>query len=73
MCIAVHADDVNRDRFRTMINVEGDCIGAAVVAHLCRNQLLKPNGDADHVIDKNRIKSSDSGLSESTIDCQTEL
>ena len=28
-----------RDRFRTMINVEGDSIGAAIVAHLSRKDL----------------------------------
>ena len=28
-----------RDRFRTMINVEGDAIGAGIVAHLSRVEL----------------------------------
>ena len=28
-----------RDRFRTMINVEGDSIGAAIVAHLSMKDL----------------------------------
>ena len=69
----MYGDDVNRDRFRTMINVEGDCIGAAVVAHLCRNQLLEPSDVTNPVTDQNRTKSTDNGLSESTVECQTEL
>jgi Na+/H+-dicarboxylate symporter len=30
------------DRFRTAVNVEGDAIGAGVVAHLCREELSAP-------------------------------
>lgn len=29
----------NRDRFRTMVNVFGDAVGAGVVAHLSRKEL----------------------------------
>jgi Na+/H+-dicarboxylate symporter len=47
---------VARDRFRTMINVLGDSIGAGIVDHLSKSELLKlgqPNSDADKVDPQN--------------------
>jgi hypothetical protein len=47
---------VSRDRFRTMINVLGDSLGAGIVDHLSKSELLKlgqPNSDADRVDPQN--------------------
>lgn len=47
---------LSRDRFRTMINVLGDSIGAGIVDHLSKPELLKlgqPNSDADKVDPQN--------------------
>jgi Na+/H+-dicarboxylate symporter len=35
----IFAVDFLLDRIRTTVNIIGDSVGAAVVAHLCRNQL----------------------------------
>jgi hypothetical protein len=46
----------SRDRFRTTINVLGDSIGAGIVDHLSKAELLKlgqPNPDADKVDSQN--------------------
>jgi Na+/H+-dicarboxylate symporter len=47
---------VYRDRFRTMINVLGDSIGAGIVDHFSKSELLKlghPNPEADKVDSQN--------------------
>lgn len=47
---------VARDRFRTMINVLGDSMGAGIVDHFSKSELLKlgqPNSDADKVDPQN--------------------
>ncbi|XP_021929628.1 excitatory amino acid transporter 1 isoform X2 [Zootermopsis nevadensis] len=44
------------DRFRTMVNVLGDSLGAGIVDHLSKSELLKlgqPNSDADKVDPQN--------------------
>jgi Na+/H+-dicarboxylate symporter len=47
---------VSRDRFRTTINVLGDSLGAGIVDHLSKAELLKLehlNPDADKVDSQN--------------------
>jgi Sodium:dicarboxylate symporter family. len=47
---------LSRDRFRTTINVLGDSMGAGIVDHFSKSELLKigqPNPDADKVDSQN--------------------
>lgn len=50
------SNSFSRDRFRTTINVLGDSIGAGIVDHMSKSELLKlgqPNPDADKVDSQN--------------------
>lgn len=49
-----------RDRFRTMINVEGDAIGAGIVAHLSRNHLTQADDDDDLETERSDITQNNS-------------
>ena len=43
------------DRIRTVVNVFGDCVGAAIVHHLNKDHLIKPevsDDDAEKVTDE---------------------
>ena len=46
----------NRDRFRTTINVWGDCLGAAIVAHLSQKELSKTPKPEPTTMDPNDIE-----------------
>lgn len=39
--ISLTRNVLNRDRFRTMINVLGDALAAGIMAHLCRKDFPK--------------------------------
>ena len=50
-----HLNDIlpiHSDRIRTVVNVFGDCVGAAIVHHLNKDHLIKPE-DADEDADEN--------------------
>ena len=52
-----------RDRFKTTVNVCGDCFGAAVVAHLSRKELQNPEKlDRNTVVINNRNEAKDASL-----------
>lgn len=52
-----------RDRFRTVVNVLGDAIGAGIVAHLSRDELREADeaniGDDQELLEKYRPKDPD--------------
>jgi len=62
----IFAVDWLLDRFRTMSNVWGDSVGAAVVAHLCRHKLAAEDDDTPPMVDYNkqeiRLDDLESGL-----------
>ena len=52
-----------RDRFRTTVNVCGDCLGAAVVAHLSKKELQNPEMiDGNTVVINKRNETKDTSL-----------
>ena len=52
-----------RDRFKTTVNVCGDCFGAAVVAHLSRKELQNPEKlDGNAVVINKRNETKDASL-----------
>lgn len=46
----------NRDRFRTAVNVEGDSIGAGIIAHMSRNELNAAADDTEQTDDGDGAK-----------------
>ena len=56
----------SRDRIRTTVNVLGDSIGAGIVAHLSRRDLLEMDVVQDLVVGPEDIDNEHSGKAEET-------
>ena len=65
----------SRDRFRTTVNVCGDCFGAAVVEHLSKKDLMESATITNHVLPNPPCDKMDASLLsvESNVDQTTML
>lgn len=61
----------NSDRFRTTVNVWGDCIGAGVVQRLCREQLDKIDSEEKNKTEEESGDTSSSALNDTVVTVPT--